>query len=55
VLYIRRGGTCGLDRIGGRTELVRRDVRDDRRLAGGVPGMPWRPTQTSGRGHCMAS
>src|SRR5260370_18242072 len=38
-LSFRRGGTCGLDRIGGRTELVRRDVCDDRRLAGGVRGM----------------
>src|SRR2546426_3707976 len=37
-LSFRRGGTCGLDRIGGRTELVRRDVGDDRRLAGGVRG-----------------
>src|SRR5437868_8500013 len=54
-LSFRRGGTCGLDRISGRTELVRRDVCDDRRLAGGVCGMAWRPMQISGRGHCMAS
>src|SRR6266705_1987997 len=54
-LSFRRGGTCGLDRIGGRTELVRRDVCDGRRLAGGVSGMAWRPTEISGRGHCMAS
>src|SRR3989440_8780026 len=51
----RSSGTCGLDRIGGRTKLVRRDVCDDRRLAGGVRGMTWRPPQISGRGHCMAS
>jgi hypothetical protein len=30
-------------------------VCDDRRLAGGVRGMAWRPAQISGRGHCMAS
>ena len=29
-LSFRRGGTCGLDRVGGRTELVRRDVCDGR-------------------------
>src|SRR5438034_9162179 len=33
-LSVRRGSTCGLDRIGSRTELVRGDVRDDRRLPG---------------------
>src|SRR3981081_745959 len=38
-LSSRRGGTCGFDRRGGRTELVRRDVCDDRCLAGGVRGM----------------
>src|SRR6202049_167249 len=54
-LSFRRGGTGGLDCVGGRTELVRRDVCNDRRLAGGVRGMAWRPTQISGRGHCMAS
>src|SRR6202048_5185708 len=54
-LSFRRGGTRGLDRIGGRTELVRRDVCDDRRLAGGVRGMAWRATQISGRRPCMAS
>jgi hypothetical protein len=35
-LSFRRGGTCGLDRIGGRTELVRCDVCDGRGLAGSV-------------------
>jgi hypothetical protein len=25
-LSFRRGGTCGLDRVGGSTELVRRDM-----------------------------
>src|SRR6266705_3901855 len=53
-LSFRRGGTCGLDRVGGRTELVRRDVCDGRGLAGSVRGMPCCPTQVSGRGHCMA-
>src|SRR2546430_14004476 len=46
-LSFRRGGAGGLDRIGGGTELVRRDVCDDRRLAGGVRGMAWRPSQIS--------
>ena len=32
-LSFRRGSTCGLDRIGGRTELVRGDVCDGRGLA----------------------
>jgi hypothetical protein len=41
--------------LGGRTELVRRDVCDDRRLARGVRGMARRSTQISGRGHCMTS
>jgi hypothetical protein len=53
-LSFRGGGTCGLDRVGGRTELVRRDVCDGRGLAGGVRDMPCCPTQVSGRGHCMA-
>src|SRR5439155_23386204 len=53
-LSFRRGGTCGLDRVGGRTELVRRDVCDGRGLAGSVRGMPCCPTQVPGRGHCMA-
>ena len=32
-LAFRRASTCGLDRIGGRTELVRGDVRDGPGLA----------------------
>nr|WSW47939.1 hypothetical protein OG296_35330 [Streptomyces sp. NBC_01001] len=51
----RRGSTCGLDRIGGRTELVRGDVCDSPGLAGRVRGMPCCPTQVSGRTHCMAA
>src|SRR5437870_2473438 len=54
-LSFRRGSTCGLDRIGGRTELVRGDVCDGRGLAGSVRGMPCCPAQVSGRGHCMAT
>src|SRR4029077_14391553 len=54
-LSFRRGSACSLDRIGGRTELVRGDVRDDRRLAGSKRGMACCPTQVSGRGHCMAT
>ena len=48
------GSACGLDRVGGRSELVRGDVRDDRGLAGGVRGVPRWPAQISGRGLCTA-
>src|SRR5438874_3332436 len=48
-LSFRRCSTCGLDRIGGRTELVRGDVCDGCGLAGSVSGMPRCPTQVSGR------
>src|SRR5437870_8518932 len=51
---VRRGGTCGLDRIRGRPELVRGDVCDCRSLASSVRGMACCPAQISGRGHCMA-
>jgi hypothetical protein len=37
-LSFRRRSTCRLDRIGGRTELVRGDVCDGRGLAGSVCG-----------------
>ena len=50
-----RGSTCGLDGVGGRTELVRSDVCDGRRLAGSVRGMACCPTEVSGRGHRMAA
>src|SRR5215467_6005480 len=53
-LALRRASTCGLDRIGGRAELVRSDVRDGPGLASSVRGMPCCPTQVSGRGHGMA-
>src|SRR4051794_31432474 len=53
-LALRSAGTCGLDRIGGRTEFVRGDVRDDPGLASGVRDMPCRPTQVSRSGHCAA-
>jgi hypothetical protein len=49
-LSFRRGSTCGLDCVGGRTELVRGDVCDGRGLAGGVRGKAGCPTQVSGRG-----
>jgi len=45
----------GPDGIGGRTELVRRDVCDTRGLAGGVRGMSRRPAQRSGSPVCMAA
>src|SRR5947209_17889019 len=51
----RRGRTYCLDRICGRTELVRGDVCGDRRLAGSERGKACCPTQVSGRGHCMAT
>jgi hypothetical protein len=54
-LALRRGSTCGLDRVGGRTELVRGDVWDGPGLASSVRGMSCCPTQVSGRAHCMAA
>lgn len=54
-LVIRRAGTCGLDCVGGGTELVRGDVCDARGLAGSVRGMSWRPTQLPGRAHRTAA
>src|SRR4051812_14865105 len=50
----RRGSACGLDRVGGRAELVRGDMCDGRGLAGSVCRMPCCPTQVPGRAHCMA-
>src|SRR5262249_44040804 len=49
----RRASACGLDRICGRAELVRGDVRHSPGLASGVRGMPGRPAQVSGPGHGM--
>jgi hypothetical protein len=51
-LAFGRGSARGLDRISGRSELVRGDVRDHRGLAGGVCGMPRCPAQRSGRSLC---
>src|SRR5215468_4497611 len=53
-LAFRGASTRGLDRIGGRAEFVRGDVRDGPGLASSVRGMPCHPTQVSGRGHGMA-
>src|SRR5262249_44388393 len=53
-LALGRARTRGLDRIGGRAEFVRGDVRDGPGLASSVRGMPCRPTQVPGRGHGMA-
>jgi len=53
-LAVGRGSTCGLDRIGGRTELMSGDVCDRRSLASSVRGMACCPAQISGRGHCTA-
>ena len=54
-LTLRRGSTCGLDRIGSSTEFVRGDVRDGPGLASSVRGMPCSPTQVSGRAHRLAA
>ena len=54
-LALRRGGACGLDRVGGRTEFVRGDVCDGPGLAGGVRGVPCCPAQVSGRAHRVAA
>ena len=43
------GGALSLDRVGGRTELVRGDVCQGGGLPGGVGGMPWRSAEVPGR------
>jgi len=50
-----RGGTGGLDRIGGSTQLVCGNVRNSSSLARSVGGMPSRPTQISRRTHRMTA
>jgi hypothetical protein len=52
---VRRCGTCSLDRVGSRTQLVRGDVGDDSGLAGSVRGIPCSPTQVSGGAHGMTT
>jgi hypothetical protein len=54
-LAFGRASTCGLDRIGGRTEFVRGYVCDGPGLASSVRGMPWCPSKISGRAHCLAA
>jgi len=54
-LAFGRSGAYGLDRIGGRTELVRRDVSDGPGLARSVCGMPGSSAQVSGRPHSVAA
>jgi hypothetical protein len=54
-LAFGRGSTCGLDRIGGRTEFVRGDVCDGPGLASSVRGMPCCPSKVSGRAHSMTA
>jgi hypothetical protein len=54
-LPFRRASTRGLDRIGGRAQFMRGDVRDGSGLASSVCGMPCCPSQVSGRAHCMAA
>jgi len=50
-----RGSTCGLYRIGGRTEFVRGDVCDGPGLASSVCGMPCCPPEVSGRAHSVTA
>ena len=47
--------TCGLDRVGGCTELVCGHVCDGPGLASSVGGIPCWPSQISGRAHGMAA
>ncbi len=54
-LAFRRGSTCGLDRVGGGSKVVRGDVRNGPGLARSVGGMSGCSTQVSGRAHCMAA
>lgn len=54
-LALRCRRTCGLDRIGGRAELMGGDMGDGPGLPGGVRGMPCCPTQVSGCPHRMAA
>ena len=50
-----RASTYGLDRISGRTELVRGDMRHHRGLTGSVCGVPSGAAQLSRRSHGMAA
>jgi hypothetical protein len=45
-LAFRGASTCGLDRIGGRAEVVRGDVREGPGLASSVRSMPCRPRRS---------
>jgi hypothetical protein len=51
LLESARRRTRRLDRIGGRTEFVRRDVRDNCSLTGGIRGMPSGTTKPACRTH----
>ena len=50
----RRGRTRRLDRISGRSELVRSDMRHRRGLTGSVRGMARRSAEIPGRRHRVA-
>src|SRR5262249_6751684 len=52
---LRRGSAYSLDGVGGRTELVRGDMRDGPCLTGGVRGRTRCPAQVPGRAHGMAA
>jgi hypothetical protein len=54
-LALRRSGTCGLDRIGGRAKFMRGHMGDGPGLASSICGMPCRTPQVSGRAHRVAS
>jgi hypothetical protein len=51
---LRRRSTSGLDRIGGRAELVRGNMGNGRGVARGVRGVPCSPTQVPGCTHRVA-
>ena len=55
VLAGRRGSADGLDRIGGRAEIVLGDVRDARGLTSGVCGVPCGAPQVAGRTHGVSA
>ncbi len=54
-LAFRSGCTRCLDRVGRRSELVRGDMRNHRRLAGSICGVPSGSAQLSCRCHGMAT
>jgi hypothetical protein len=52
---LARGRTDSLDRIRGRTQFMRSNVGNQRRLSGRIRSIPFCPTQVSGRGVSMTA